>query len=107
MVDVVEVLGHILFVLFKCNRVTNQALLGFAGFLAVGQLTVTQNLSEGTYSFCCFCKKCCSVLGVASGYGFGFICGIQLASPDFGPAALAIFLCLGESHFPTRYTRLF
>ena len=33
---VVEVLGHIFFVLFKCNRVTNQALLGFAGLLAVG-----------------------------------------------------------------------
>ena len=40
---VVEVLGHIFFVLFKCNRVTNQALLGFAGLLAVG-LTMTQYL---------------------------------------------------------------
>ena len=56
MVDVVEVLGHILFVLFKCNRVTNQALLGFAGLLAVGQLTITQNLFEGTFAFWCFCK---------------------------------------------------
>ena len=49
----------------------------------------------------CFCKYSfhCSVLGVASGYGFGFICGIQLVRADqIGPAALAIFLCLGESH---------
>ena len=41
MLDAVEVLGHIFFVLFKCNRVTNQALLGFAGLLAVG-MTMTQ-----------------------------------------------------------------
>ena len=35
-----------------------------------------------------------------SGYGLGFICGLQLASVDqLGPAGLAIFLCLGESHF--------
>ena len=47
MVDVVEVLGHILLVLFKCNRVTNQALLGFAGLLAVGQFTITHNLPFG------------------------------------------------------------
>ena len=33
--------GHIFFVLFKCNRVRNQIFLGFAGLLAVGQLSGT------------------------------------------------------------------
>ena len=91
---VVEVLGHIFFVLFKCNRVTNQALLGFAGLLAVGLPSHNISLCFRKYSFFC------SVLGVVSGYGLGFISGIQLVRTDqIGPAALAIFLCLGESHF--------
>ena len=45
MLDVVEVFGHIFFVLFKCNRVSNQIFLGFAGLLAVGQLAITHNTS--------------------------------------------------------------
>ena len=38
-----EVFGHIFFVLFKCNRVSNQIFLGFAGLLAVGQLAIRHN----------------------------------------------------------------
>ena len=45
MLDVVEVFGHIFFVFFKCNRVSNQIFLGFAGLLAVGQLAITHNIS--------------------------------------------------------------
>ena len=55
--------------------------------------------------YVCFRKYSffCSALGIASGYGFCFITASsdlinQIRSDGIGPAALAIFLCLGESH---------